>query len=78
MVRIAGLVGIRFKLYENDNLLSEHYIERVVTDKDPEYSGSNIAFIEQAMKRSLADSLREVTMAYIKLLEAEIGQSHDA
>jgi len=77
-VRIAGLVGINFRFYKDDELISETYIERVVTDIDPEYSGPKVALLERAMKQTLADSLREVTSQYIKVLESELGQPNDA
>ena len=45
---------------ERDGMvLMDKKFERVVTDADPEYSGSQVTFIEQAMRATMADSLRE-------------------
>ena len=60
IVRVAGIVSIKFTLKRDDRILFSKTIEKVVTDADPEYSGSQISTIEQAMRRTMADSLRAV------------------
>jgi hypothetical protein len=41
-------------------VLFERTLEKVVTDADEEYSGSQASFIEQAMKVLISDSVRGV------------------
>lgn len=60
IVRVAGIVALEFTLMKDNQILYTKKIEKVVTDADPEYSGSQVSFIEQAMRRTMADSLRVV------------------
>jgi hypothetical protein len=59
-LRVAGVSAIRLRVQRGDETLFDRRFERVVTDADPEYTGSQVAMIEQAMQRTLADSLREL------------------
>lgn len=58
--RIAGIVAVKFSLVKNGKTVWQRQIEHVVTDTDPEYTGSQITFIEQAMRVAMSDSLRLV------------------
>ena len=58
--RVAGLVTIKFSLQREGVAVWEQAIEQVVTDADSEYTGSFVTTVEQAMRRSMADSLRVV------------------
>ena len=60
LVRVAGITSLHFTLRDGDQVLYESTIEKVVTDADEEYSGSQATFIEQAMKVLISDSVREV------------------
>lgn len=60
LVRVAGIAAVRFSLERDGKVVWERKIERVVTDADPEYSGSQVTFLEQAMRVTMADSLRLV------------------
>jgi hypothetical protein len=60
IVRVAGIVALKFTLMRDDQILFTKQIEKVVTDADPEYSGTQVTTIEQAMRRTMADSLRVV------------------
>jgi hypothetical protein len=46
-------------------------LERVVTDADPEYTGSQAGFIEGAMVTTMADSLRELLRGLLTRLDHE-------
>ena len=59
-VRVAGITSLHFTLRDGERVLYESTIEKVVTDADEEYSGSQVSFIEQAMKILISDSVREV------------------
>ena len=58
--RVAGLVAIKFTLRKGSAIAWEQTLERVVTDADPDYTGSFVTTLEQGMRRSMADSLRLV------------------
>ncbi len=45
--------------------------DKVVTDADKEYTGSRAGFLEQAMKVTMADSLRELIKDMLKQVEAD-------
>jgi hypothetical protein len=45
--------------------------EKVVTDADPEYTGSQLAFIQQAMRVTMADSLRVLMKNMLGKIEIE-------
>lgn len=51
-------VSLHFTLRDGEQVVYERTLEKVVTDADEEYSGSQVTFIEQAMKVTLSDSLR--------------------
>ena len=59
-LRVAGITSLHFTLRDGEQVLLDRTIEEVVTDADEEYSGSQAAFIEQAMKVLISDSVREV------------------
>ena len=60
ILRVAGISAIKITIERNGRPLFERKFERVVTDADPQYTGSQVTFIEQAMQVTMADSLREL------------------
>ncbi len=70
IVRIAGISSLRITMEQNGKTLLDRKFEKVVTDADEEYTGSQVAFIEQAMKVTMADSLRELLKDMLKQTEA--------
>jgi hypothetical protein len=58
--RVAGMTSLRISMERDGKVLLDKQFEKVVTDADPEYTGSQVTFIEQAMRVTMADSLREV------------------
>jgi hypothetical protein len=73
-VRVAGITSLHFRLRQGDAVLFERTIERVVTDADPEYTGSQATFLEQAMKVLISDSLREVLRELLVALDRIAGK----
>ncbi|MDD2720028.1 MAG: hypothetical protein PHH47_01820 [Gallionella sp.] len=69
IVRVEGIAAVRFWLERNGNVVWERKIEHVVTDNDPDYSGSQVSFIEQAMRVAMADSLRLVLRDLLREIE---------
>ncbi len=69
-VRVVGISSLRVILEQNGKVLLDHKFEKVVTDADKEYTGSQVSFVEQAMKVSMADSLRELLKEMFKQIEA--------
>jgi len=57
VVRVAGITSLRVIFEQNGKVLLDRKFERVVTDADKEYTGSQVTFLEQAMKVTMADSL---------------------
>jgi hypothetical protein len=75
-LRVAGITSLRFTLRDGERILLERTIERVVTDVDDEYTGSQVSTIEQAMKILMSDSLREVLQELLPALdELEPGEA---
>jgi hypothetical protein len=72
-LRVAGVSAMRFEVQQGNRVLFDRKIERVVTDADPEYTGLQVATIEQAMQRTMADSLRVVLGELLVRLDAELG-----
>jgi hypothetical protein len=68
-VRVAGLTALDVSLVRGDRVVWTKRLERVVTDGDPEYSGSQVGTIEQAMRRTMADSLRVVSLDLLRSLD---------
>lgn len=67
--RAAGLATIEFTLKHNGNTVWKQKIAHVVTDADPEYTGSFVTTVTQAMRRVMADSLRLVFQDALKEIE---------
>jgi hypothetical protein len=57
-MRIAGISAFDFTLEHNGKVIWQRKIEHVVTDADPDYTGSQVTFIEQGMTTLMSDSLR--------------------
>jgi len=70
-VRVAGISSLRVILEQNAKVLLDRKFEKVVTDADKEFTGSKAGFLEQAMKVTMADSLRELLKDMFKQFEAE-------
>jgi hypothetical protein len=70
-LRVAGIASLRITVERNGKRLFENRFERVVTDADDEYTGSQVAFIEQAMAVTIADSLRVLFRDLLLTLERE-------
>jgi hypothetical protein len=72
IIRVAGITALKIAVERNGRALFQHKFERVVTDADPQYTGSQIGFIEQAMTVTMADSLRELLKDFLARTEREI------
>src|SRR5207253_959669 len=75
ILRVVGMTSLRVTLERNGKTILERKFEKVVTDADKEYTGSQVAFIEQAMKVTMADSLRELMKDMLQEIEAS-GAPH--
>jgi hypothetical protein len=71
-VRIAGIVAVKFSLERDGKLLWEQKIERVVTDADPDYTGTQVGFLEQGMRTVMSDSLRLMLRDLLKAIERDL------
>ena len=69
--RVAGISSLKITVERNQRRLFEDKFERVVTDADREYTGSQAGFIEQAMAVTIADSLRELFRDFLGRLQRE-------
>lgn len=69
--RVAGITSLHITLERDGNVLLDQQFEKVVTDADPEYTGSQATFIEQAMRVTMADSLREATRNLLQQCDAQ-------
>jgi ABC-type uncharacterized transport system auxiliary subunit len=72
-LRVAGISAIKITIERDGRPLFEHKFERVVTDADPQYTGSQVTFIEQAMQVTMADSLRELMRDVLTEIERNAG-----
>lgn len=74
--RVAGIVAVKSSLMKNGDNVWEQQIEHVVTDADPDYTGSQVTFIEQAMRVAMSDSLRLTLRDLLTGIErSQIGAS---
>jgi len=73
IIRVAGITSLRVVLEQNGKVLLDRKFEKVVTDADKEYTGSQATFIEQAMSVTMADSLRELQKDMLKQFDIEIS-----
>lgn len=67
--RAAGIVALNFTVEQRGRTFFKEKLERVVTDADPQYTGSQVSFIEQAMKVTMMDSLRELLRDLLQRLD---------
>lgn len=74
MVRVVGMCALQITLERNGKVISDRKYEKVVTDADKEYTGSQVAFLEQAMRVTMADSLRETMKNALRQIEVDAGQ----
>lgn len=71
--RVAGISSLQVSIEQDGKVLTDKKFEKVVTDADQEYSGSQVTFIEQAMRVTMADSLLDVIKDVLKQYEADAG-----
>lgn len=71
ILRVAGISSLRVTLEQNGKVLLDRKFEKVVTDADKEYTGSQVGTIEQAMSVTMADSLRELLKDMLRQIEAD-------
>ena len=71
IVRVAGISSLRVTLEQNGKVLLDRKFEKVVTDADKEYTGSQVTFLEQAMKVTMAVSLRELLKDMLKQIDED-------
>jgi hypothetical protein len=69
--RVAGMSSLHVTLERNGKTFMDEKFEKVVTDADPEYTGSQLAFIQQAMRVTMADSLRVLMKNMLGKIEIE-------
>ena len=67
--------GLHITLRRNGKFFMNEKFEKVVTDADPEYTGSQLAFIQQAMRVTMADSLRELMKNMLGKIESEMTKA---
>jgi hypothetical protein len=70
-LRVAGMSSLHVVLKCNGKTFMDEKFEKVVTDADPEYTGSQLAFIQQAMRVTMTDSLRELMKNMLGKIENE-------
>ena len=69
--RVAGIGSLQITVERDGKILMDKRFEKVVTDADKEYTGSQATFIEQAMRVTMADSLRELMKDAVMKCETE-------
>lgn len=72
ILTVAGISSIHIEVEQNGRTLLTRTFERVVTDDDPQYTGLQIATIEQAMVTSMGDSLRELLRDAVRYFDREL------
>ncbi len=73
IIRVAGISSLHVTFEQKGKVLLDQKFEKGVTDADKEYTGSQVTFIEQAMKVTMADSLRELMKDMLKQTEAAVN-----
>lgn len=69
ILTIAGISSIHLEVEQNGKQILARTFERVVTDDDPQFTGSQIGMIEQGMVTSMGDSLRELLRDILQHLD---------
>jgi hypothetical protein len=69
--RVAGIASLHVTFEQNGKVLTDQKFEKVVTDADKEYTGSQVGMIEQAMTVTMADSLRELSKDMLRKIDTE-------
>jgi hypothetical protein len=70
--RVAGIASLEFTLLEGEVVILEERMDRVVTDRDAEYTGESVGFIKQVMRITMSDSLRQLLLNFLPKLEAAV------
>ena len=73
IIRVAGISSLRVTMRRNDKTILARKFEKIVTDADKEYTGSQVTMIEQAMSVTMADSLRELLKNMLRQVEVEMA-----
>lgn len=73
--RAAGICSLQISLERDGKVLVNQKFEKVVTDADPEYTGSQVTFIEQAMRVTMADSLRVTLENLLEQCDSAAGSA---
>lgn len=73
IVRAAGIAAIQLKVTRGEHMLFTQKFERVVVDNEPEYSGSQVTFIEHAMRTLMSDSLRELSRSVVIQIDKNLS-----
>ncbi len=73
--RVAGMTSLQATLEQNGRVLSQHQFEAVVTDADPEYTGSQVTMIEQAMRVTMMDSMQVATKKMLTQFETDLAKA---
>lgn len=71
--RVAGMSALQVTVERDGKILLDQRFEKVVTDADSNYTGSEVTFIEQAMRMTMADSLRVLMKELLEQCEASDG-----
>ena len=71
--RVAGMSALQVTVERDGKTLLDQKFEKVVTDVDSDYTGSQVTFIEQAMRVTMADSLRVLMKQLLQQCEASDG-----
>jgi hypothetical protein len=75
VARVVGMCALQISLEHQGKVISNRKYEKVVTDADQEYTGSAVTFIEQAMRVTMADSLRETMKDAFGQIESDAAVS---
>ena len=73
-IRVAGIVALDILIERGGTVLASKRFERVVTDADPEYTGRQVTSVEQAMRITMGDSLRELLKDVLVWMDGSIPQ----
>jgi len=64
--RAAGIVSLKIELRNQETVVFSKLYEKIITDGSAEYSGSQLTFIEQAMRILMSDSLRVLLQEMVR------------
>src|SRR5262249_54002060 len=73
-IRAAGISAVEVTLEKDGKAIENQKFERVVTDADDEYTGSQVSTVEQAMNRTMSDSLRVLMRDMLKQFDFDAAK----